>query len=93
MSTLSQFMGTSPIKSIQRGITSTTVNQSTYVNISAVNTSKSFIVMNGFLSSYTSSGIVVQAPHINFNGSSQLVLQGGGTVYSGNNSWQVIEWV
>lgn len=97
MSTLSQFVGGSPIKSIQRGSTTTTAASNT-VTITSVDTAKSVVIatyMNGLASrfdgtwSISASGVLTNSTTL--------------TVHRGNAStgpsdpptlhWQVIEFI
>lgn len=98
MSTLSQFVGGSPIKSIQRG--STTTTGATTATISSVNTSKSVVIAthrNGRadlgLSDTTFS---ISASGVLTNSTTLTVQRGDGGVGVDVNpvlDWQVIEFI
>lgn len=89
MATLSQFVGGSPVKSIQRG----TVNigagvQQQTVNINAVDMSKSLINLTGYVS-----GTNGETARVVFNSSSSLYFQTSGLTGTRTISWEVIEFV
>ena len=92
MSTLTQFLPQTGIKSIQRGVTGSVVaNGTESITISSVDTSKSILTNLGTATTNTGTFYTAQG-YFELTSSTNINFQNGGGSNSVKGAWQLVEY-